>query len=81
MPPAAGMHVTMDQLLFWTIAFAGAVLAGWWLAVRPGQTPRGAATTVSCLILLMAVALCLLVLLAPGGASQLPDPCQLAYGR
>ncbi len=51
-----------SQFLFWTLAFAGSILAGWWLAVRPAATTRALATPVSVLVLLMAVLLGMLAI-------------------
>jgi hypothetical protein len=46
-----------EQFLFWVLTFSGAVVAGWWLAVRPASSARDLATPVSVLVLLLAVLL------------------------
>ncbi len=50
------------QSAFWISAGAGAVVAGWWLSVRPGASGRDLASPISFLALLLAVLICLLTL-------------------
>jgi uncharacterized membrane protein YedE/YeeE len=59
--------MSRDLLIFWIFIVAGAALAGWWLAVRPGgtpphSTPRESGTPVALLILVLAVLLCVLAM-------------------
>ncbi len=59
--------MSRELLIFWIFIVAGAALAGWWLAVRPGaspraNTPRESGTPVALLILVLAVLLCLLAM-------------------
>jgi hypothetical protein len=54
--------MSVQQFLFWTLAFSGAIVAGWWLAVRPAASPRDLATPVSVLLMLLAVLLGILAL-------------------
>ena len=49
-----------QTIVFWTLAITGAVLAGWWLAVRPANSTRDLATPVAVLAVLLAVLLALL---------------------
>lgn len=64
--------MSRELLIFWIFIVAGAALAGWWLAVRPGGTPpntipRESGTPVALLILVLAVLLCLLAMAGLGG--------------
>ncbi len=52
--------MTTEQLLFWIIAFAGGIVAAWWLSVRPTANFRGVATPVAFLVIVMAALLCML---------------------
>jgi len=47
---------------FWFLVIAAAALAGWWLSVRPRATYRSVSTTMSALIVLMAILLCVLAI-------------------
>lgn len=49
-------------LRMWSLVVVVSALSGWWLAVRPGATYRGASGPVSILIVVMAVLLSLLAL-------------------
>lgn len=53
----------LEQLIFWLVAITGAILAAWWLTVRPSdqQSPRNPSSTIFILVISMA---CLLALLA-----------------
>ncbi len=44
----------------WIVVIALAALAGWWLTLRPRASYSGAGGTMSILIILMAVLLCIL---------------------
>lgn len=44
----------------WMLVIALAALSGWWLAVRPHATYQGVSSTMSILIMLMAILLCVL---------------------
>jgi len=72
--------MTSEQLAFWTISFAGSIVAGWWLAVRPGATMREIATPVTFLIIVMAVLLCLLALTGQDLEGFAGDVRALAFG-
>lgn len=54
--------MSTEQFLFWTLAFSGAIVAGWWLAVRPASSMRDLATPVSVLVLVLAALLGFLAL-------------------
>lgn len=49
-----------DNFLFWLVASTGAIVASWWLSVRPGSSMKDIQTPVSFLVVVMAVLLCLL---------------------
>ena len=70
-----------DRIIFWTLASAGAVVAGWWLAVRPAATLRDIATPVSFLTIIVAILLCLLVFTGQDLNGLGADAYQLAFGR
>lgn len=57
----------------WLLVIAAAALCGWWLAVRPRATYGAASATMSFLIVLMAVLLCVLAVSGQRGASR-PAP-------
>lgn len=71
----------VDQVVFWLFVFAGAVLAGWWLAMRPGATFRDVATPVSFLVLTLAVLLCMLALTGQDIEGFTTDVYQFTLGR
>ncbi len=72
--------MTLDRIVFWMLIGAGAVLAGWWLAVRPASAGRDLATPVSFMTIVLAVLLCLLVL-SGEDVSGVSSFCQYALGR
>lgn len=55
-------------------AIAVCVLVGWWLAVRPGSSYRGIASSMSCLIVILSVLLCILALRPMSAAANPPSP-------
>ncbi|MBI5863184.1 MAG: hypothetical protein HZB38_01460 [Planctomycetes bacterium] len=52
----------LDANVRWVLVIAASALVGWWLAVRPGATFRGAAASMSCLIMVMAILMCVLAI-------------------
>ena len=54
----------------WVLVIAASALTGWWLAVRPGATFRGAAGGMSCLIMVMAVLMCVLAIQGQTSAAR-----------
>lgn len=72
--------MSTEKLLFWVVTFTGSVVAGYWLAVRPGSTYRNIATPVSALVILMAVLLCLLALSGQDLRSFSHDVLGLTFG-
>ena len=52
----------LERFLFWVVAVTATVTAGWWLSIRPGACYRGSATTVSFLLVALAVLLGMLAL-------------------
>jgi len=54
------MHVDWTQI--WLLVVAACVLTGWWLSVRPGASYRGISASMSCLIVLMTLLMCILAL-------------------
>lgn len=46
----------------WILVIAVCALAGWWLSLRPEATYRGISPTMSVLIILMAMLMCVLAL-------------------
>jgi hypothetical protein len=65
--------MTASYFHVWALAVAGSALCAWWLTVRPGASYRGVASSVSFLIILMAVLLAVLALFgqpsrSPSGA-------------
>ena len=57
----------------WMLVIAVAALCGWWIAVRPRATYGAISTTMSFLIVLMAVLLCVLAISGQRGAGR-PAP-------
>jgi hypothetical protein len=51
-----------DYDFVWVLVIAASALSGWWLAVRPGASFRGAAAGMSGLIMIMAMLMCLLAI-------------------
>lgn len=51
-----------DYDFIWVLVIAASALTGWWLAVRPGASFRGAAGSMSCLIMIMAMLMCMLAI-------------------
>ncbi len=64
------------------LVIAACALSGWWLAVRPNASYRGVSSSVSFLIICMAVLLCILALSGQQARAQstlkLPDPALAA---
>jgi hypothetical protein len=58
----------------WPLVIVAAVLAGWWLALRPRASYRGVATPVSLLIVVAAILLCVLALSSPRGRGPRAQP-------
>lgn len=62
----------------WLLVIAAGALAGWWLSVRPDATFRGISPTMSVLIVLMAVLMCVLAL--NGQSPQMaPQTTEVTY--
>jgi hypothetical protein len=59
-----------ELLQLWYLVIAATALAGWWLAVRPRASYAGISTTVSFLIILMAVLLCVLAVSGQHGGGR-----------
>jgi hypothetical protein len=57
----------------WLLVIAVAALSGWWIAVRPRASYGAISTTMSFLIVLMAVLLCVLAVSGQRGAPR-PAP-------
>jgi hypothetical protein len=55
-----------DYDILWVMVIAASALCGWWLAVRPGASFRGAAASMSCLIIIMALLMCVLAVQGQG---------------
>ena len=51
----------------WPLVIVAAVLAGWWLTIRPRSSYRGVAGPVSFLIVVAAILMCILALTTPRG--------------
>jgi uncharacterized membrane protein len=66
-----------ESFHLWFLVIAAAVLAGWWLAVRPRASYCAVSTTMSFLIVLMAVLLCVLAVSGQHGTTR-PTPVQQA---
>jgi hypothetical protein len=69
-----------DYDLVWVLVIAASALSGWWLAIRPGASFRGAAAGMSGLIMIMAVLMCVLAIQGQNptprkaqGAAKSPD--------
>jgi FtsH-binding integral membrane protein len=60
----------VELLQLWYLVIAATALAGWWLAVRPRASYGGIAGTMSVLILLMAVLLCVLAMSGQQGGGR-----------
>jgi O-antigen/teichoic acid export membrane protein len=67
-----GGVVTLDAYIYWVLTVLMSMLAGWWLAARPGASMRGIATPVSLLILALACLLCVLALKRTDGRTASP---------
>ena len=67
-----------DYDFIWVLVIAASALTGWWLAVRPGASFRGAAASMSCLIMIMAMLMCILAIQGQGSAAR---KAQAALGR
>lgn len=71
-----------DYDVLWVLVIAASALVGWWLAIRPGASFRGAAASMSCLIMIMAILMCVLAIQGQGrsvprkamGAMQQREP-------
>jgi len=59
----------------WVLVIAAAALSGWWLAVRPRASYCGVSSTMSFLIVLMAILLCVLAISGQQGGLR-PRPVQ-----
>ena len=55
-----GDAMGFGPIQFWFLVIAAAALSGWWLSVRPRATYSNISSTMSVLIVLMAVLLCVL---------------------
>ena len=69
-----------DWSQLWMLVIAASALSGWWLAVRPRASYRGISATMSVLIVLMAILLCVLAVSGQEG-SRRPPPVQVTLGR
>ena len=67
--------MSVDWSQIWFVVIAVAALSGWWLAVRPRATYCAISTTMSFLIVLMAVLLCVLAVSGQYGGRR-PAPLQ-----
>ena len=70
-----------DWSQLWMLVIAAAALSGWWLSLRPRASYAGISTTMSFLIVLMAVLLCVLALSGQRGPLRSVPPRQMALGR
>jgi hypothetical protein len=75
-----------ELVQLWYLVIAATALAGWWLAVRPRASYSGISTTMSFLIVLMAVLLCVLAVSGQQGKPRplrpaTTDAPQVALGR
>jgi len=64
----------VEPTQLWMLVIAVCALAGWWLAVRPGSSYRGVSSSMSCLIVVMAVLMCALGLFGQRPAGSPPPP-------
>ena len=71
----------IERFIFWIVAVAATVTAGWWLSIRPGACYRGAATTVSCLLVVLALLLCMLALTGQDAQGYAAGTYSLITGR
>ncbi len=60
----------VELLQLWYLVIAATALAGWWLAVRPRASYGGISATMSVLIVLMAVLLCVLAMSGQQGGGR-----------
>lgn len=52
--------MSFDWTNVWLLVISSIALAGWWLTLRPRPVSRGVSTTMSTLIVVMAILLCVL---------------------
>jgi hypothetical protein len=69
-----------EVLQLWYLVIAAAALTGWWLAVRPRASFGGISATMSILIVLMAVLLCVLAVSGQQGGGR-ARPAQLTSAQ
>lgn len=65
----------------WMLVIAMAALAAWWLTGREQSSYRGAGRTVSTLIVLMALLMCILAVRGQGGRGGVGPRTALVMGR
>jgi hypothetical protein len=65
----------------WMLVISAAALSGWWLAVRPRASYGGISTTMSFLIVLMAVLLCVLAVSGQRGTWPAPPQSHALHGH
>lgn len=70
------MSVAPDP--YWLLVIAAAALTGWWLALRPQASYRNVSATMSMLIVLMGVLLCVLAFSGQHGVRRPASPPQAA---
>lgn len=72
--------MALHQYVFWLVSISGAVLAGWWLAVRPGASMRDVATPVSALAIVLALLMAMLSFSGQGLGSFASEVFAMARG-
>jgi hypothetical protein len=70
-----------DWSQLWMLVIAAAALSGWWLSLRPRASYAGISTTMSFLIVLMAVLLCVLAISGQRGSPRSVPAKQMVLGR
>jgi hypothetical protein len=54
--------MNQNEFVFWLMVISGAVVCAWWLAIRPGPSPRDLATPVAGLAMILAAMMAMLAL-------------------
>ena len=54
--------MTGESDFLWVLVIAASALVGWWVSVRPGSSYRGTAGSMSSLIMVMAILMCMLAI-------------------
>ena len=72
--------MNQNEFIFWLMVITGAVLAAWWLAVRPGPSPRDLATPVAGLAMVLAAMMAMLAMTGSGVEPLLNEVMAIVRG-